>query len=192
MDYPNYTLYIESSAENQLYASEVAFTVGKIKPAHIAYINTPVAETGLLLSEMVGRMDAFTWNYRLGDWALGELPFATEGSKEVFKMPQIPSIQPLLLTGTANFVAKDVASARVNGSVPVPWITKNVSGSTLSVVYPVPAGVGEAVTRVELLDAEGETLTDSTVYIPLLSETWIKHTIPVKEGVTGDGGQADS
>ena len=82
VDYLNYTLYIESSGKNQLYASEVAFTIGKIKPAHIVYVNTPVIETGLLLSEAVERMDAFTWNYRLGAWALGELPFATEGNKE--------------------------------------------------------------------------------------------------------------
>jgi len=189
VDYPNYTLCIESSGKNQFYASEVAFTIGKIKPAHIVYINTPVIETRLLLSEAAERMDAFTWNYRLGAWPLGTLPFATEGNKEMMKMPEVPSIQPLLLTGTAKFVASDVAAARVNGETVVTAITKSVTGSTLSVVYLVPAGVGEAVTRAELLNKDGETLTDSTVYIPLLSETWIKHTIPVKEGVAEDGGQ---
>lgn len=189
VDYPNYALYIESSGKNQLYASEVAFTIGKIKPAHIVYVNTPVVETGLLLSETVERMDAFTWNYRLGAWALGGLPFATEGDKEMMKMPEIPSIQPVLLTGTAKFAASAVASARVNGEIPVTAIAKSVTGSTLSVVYQVPDEVEEAVTRVELLDADGGALTDSTVYIPLLSETWIKHTIPVKEGVVEDGGQ---
>lgn len=188
VDYLNYTLYIESSGKNQLYASEVAFTIGKIKPAHIVYVNTPVIETGLLLSEAVERMDAFTWNYRLGAWALGELPFATEGNKEMMKMPEIPSIQPPLLIGTTKFAASEVASARVNGDVPVMAIAKSITGSTLSVVYPVPAGVGEAVTRVELLDKDGAVLTDSAVYIPLLSETWIKHTIPVKEGAVSDGG----
>lgn len=192
VDYPNYTLYIESSRKNQLYTSEVAFTIGKIKPAHIVYINIPVIETGMLFSETVERMDAFTWNYRLGTWALGMLPFATEGNKEMMKMPEVLSIQPPLLTGTAEFAAAQVASARVNGDIPVTAIAKSVTGSTLSVVYPVPAGVEEAVTRVELLDQDGTALTDSTVYIPLLSETWIKHTIPVKEGVANNGGQSDS
>ena len=32
VDYPNYTLYIESSAQNQSYATEVAFTINRIKP----------------------------------------------------------------------------------------------------------------------------------------------------------------
>lgn len=103
-------------------------------------------------------------------------------------MPEIPSIQPPLLIGTTKFAASEVASARVNGDVPVMAIAKSITGSTLSVVYPVPAGVGEAVTRVELLDKDGAVLTDSAVYIPLLSETWIKHTIPVKEGAASDGG----
>lgn len=189
VDYPNYTIYIESSGKNQLYASEVAITIGKIKPAHIVYVNTPVIETGLLLSETLEQMDDFTWNYHLGTWALGELPFATEGNKEMMKMPETPSIQPVLLKRAANFVAKDVAAARVNGNIIITALAKSIAGSTLSVVYPAPAEAGEAVTKVELLDAEGTVLTDSTVYIPLLTETWIKHTIPVKEGVTGDGGE---
>ncbi len=191
-DYPNYTLYIESSGKDQAYASEVAFTVGKIKPAHIVYVNTPVVETGVLLSETVDRMDGFTWNYRLGSWALGKLPFATEGNKEMMKMPETHSIQPVLLAGTAKFVAGDVAAARVNGNIPVAAISKSVADSTLSVVYPAPAGVGEAITRVELLGRDGTVLTDSTVYIPILSETWIKHTIPVKEGAADDGRREDS
>ena len=37
MDYPNYTLYIESTAKNQSYATEVAYTINKIKPAHLEY-----------------------------------------------------------------------------------------------------------------------------------------------------------
>lgn len=192
VDYPNYTLYIESSGKDQAYTSEVAFTIGKIKPAHIVYVNTPVIETGLVLREAVERMDAFTWNYRPGAWALGELPFATEGNKEMMKMPEIPSIQPPLLIGTARFAASEAASARVNGNIPVAAISKSVTDSTLSVVYPVPAGAGEAVTRVELLDKDGTVLTDSTVYIPILSETWIKHTIPVKEGAEDDGGREAS
>lgn len=192
VDYPNYTLYIESPGKNQLFASEVAFTIGKIKPAHIVYVNIPVVETGVLLSETVDRMDGFIWNYRLGGWALGELSFATEGNKEMMKMPETHSIQPVLLAGTAKFVAGDVAAARVNGNIPVAAISKSVADSTLSVVYPAPTGVGGAITRVELLGRDGTVLTDSTVYIPILSDTWIKHTIPVKEGVSGNGGQENT
>ena len=77
VDYPNYTLYIESSAQNQNYATEVAFTINRIKPAHIVYVNTPFIRSGLLLSEQIERLIR-TYNYKLGSWALGALPFATE------------------------------------------------------------------------------------------------------------------
>ena len=53
VDYPNYTIYIESSAENQQYAAEVAYTINRTKPAHIVYVNTPYVRTGLLLSETI-------------------------------------------------------------------------------------------------------------------------------------------
>ena len=50
VDYPNYTLYIESAAQNQNYATELAFTINRIKPAHIVWVNAPFVRTGLLLS----------------------------------------------------------------------------------------------------------------------------------------------
>ena len=53
VDYPHYTLYIESSAENQQYATEVAYTIGRIKPAHIVFVNTPYLRAGLLLAEQI-------------------------------------------------------------------------------------------------------------------------------------------
>ena len=47
VDYPNYTLYIESSVENQQWATEVAYTINGVKPAHIVYINRPLVSDAL-------------------------------------------------------------------------------------------------------------------------------------------------
>lgn len=82
VDYPNYTLYIESSAEKQQYATEVAYTVNAIKPAHIVFVNTPYVKTGLLLSESI-ELSQLVYNYRLGAWGLGVSPFASEQSKDL-------------------------------------------------------------------------------------------------------------
>ena len=82
MDYQNYTLYVESSAENQQYAAEVIYTVNSIKPAHIVFVNTPYVQTGILLSETI-ELSQRKWNYSLGGWFLGVLPFASEVSKGV-------------------------------------------------------------------------------------------------------------
>lgn len=186
VDYPNYTIYIESSAENQQYASEVAYTINRTKPAHIVYVNTPYVRTGLLLSETI-ELSQRIYNYQLGAWGIGVLPFAAEESQGVIKMPETPSIQPALLQDTASFVSGDIASARINGTISIAGLTKTVNGSTLEVTYTVAQSQTEAITSAELLDADGNVLTASTVYVPVSGSTIMKHMIPVAEGVVNSG-----
>lgn len=186
MDYPNYTLYVESSAENQQYAAEVAVTINRIKPAHIVYINTPLLSAGLLLSEQID-LSQRIYNYRLGGWGLGVAPFASETPQGVIKMPETKSIQQKLLEGVAGFVSGDIASARVNGTVTIADLEKRVDGSRLTVTYSVAQDQAAEITQVELLDTDGNVLTASTVYIPVTGSTVLKHTIPVREGVNANG-----
>lgn len=187
VDYPNYTLYIESSAQNQNYAQEVAFTINQIKPAHIVYVNTPFIQSGILLSEQIERLNR-VYNYKLGLWALGQLPFATDQDNEVVKLPETPSIQQTLLTGVANFVSGDVASARINGTISITNLSKSVENNILTITYTVANSQTSEITSVELLDAEGDVLTSSTVYVPVGDTIVMKHTIPVSEGVVQSGG----
>lgn len=186
VDYPHYTLYIESSAENQQYATEVAYTIGRIKPAHIVFVNTPYLRAGLLLAEQI-EYSELRYNYRLGAWGMGVLPFASEQPQGVMKMPDTPSIQEALLAGTANFVAADIAKARLNGTILIDMLNKEVDGSTLTITYSVPMEQVQEITKVELLDSTGTVLTASTVYVPVDASTIIKHTIPVAEGVASNG-----
>lgn len=186
VDYPNYTLYIESAAQNQNYATELAFTINRIKPAHIVWVNSPFVRTGLLLSETISSAQR-TYNYKLGSWELGLLPFATDGPEGVIKMPETPSIQQALLTGVANFVSGDVASARVNGTISIADLAKSVEGAELTVTYTVLPSQTTEITSLELLDGEGNVLTSSTVYIPVTTNVVMKHIIPVAEGVASNG-----
>ena len=187
VDYPNYTLYIESSAQNQNYAQEVAFTINRIKPAHIVYVNTPFIQSGILLSEQIERLIR-TYNYKLGSWALGALPFATDGENEVVKLPETPSIQQALLTGVADFVSGDVASARINGTISITALSKSVSGNILTITYTVANTQTTEISAAELLDGDGNVLTSSQVYVPVGDSIVMKHTIPVNEGVIANGG----
>lgn len=187
VDYPNYTLYIESSAQNQNYAQEVAFTINQIKPAHIVYVNTPFIQSGILLSEQIERLNR-VYNYKLGLWALGQLPFATDQDNEVVKLPETPSIQQTLLTGVANFVSGDVASARINGTISITSLSKSVENNILTITYTVANSQTTEITSVELLDGDGNVLTSSTVYVPVGDTIVMKHTIPVSEGVVQSGG----
>ena len=180
LDYPNYAIYVESSAENQQYATEVAYTIGQVKPAHIVYVNTPYTRSGLLVSETI-ELSERLYNYNLGSWGIGVQPFASESSKGVIKMPNMPSVQPAMLADVAGFMATDIASARINGSITVSELNKEVDGSTLTVTYTVVGA--EAVTSAELLDSSGTVLTSSTVYVPVAGSTVMKHILPVAEGV---------
>ena len=186
VDYPNYTLYIESSAQNQNYAQEVAFTINRIKPAHIVYVNTPFIQSGLLLSEQIERLNR-VYNYQLGLWELGRFPFAADQDSEVIKLPETPSIQTALLTGVADFVSGDVASARINGTISITNLSKSVENSVLTVTYTVSGSQTTEITTVELLDAEENVLTSSAVYVPVENTVVMKHTIPVEEGVISNG-----
>ena len=186
VDYPNYTIYIESSASNQAYASEVAVTMNTIKPAHMVYRNTPLVVSNILMSETI-EMVRRVYNYRLGGWGLGVSPFASELSQGVIKMPTLSSITGELLDDAANAVSDDITYARINGNTLISSLNKSVSGSAVTVTYDVTEEHSSGYVRlVELLDSSQNTLTVFPVYVPVSQGTTFKHTINVAEGVTSN------
>ena len=186
VDYSNYTLYIQSSASNQVYADEVAYTIGKMKPAHIVYINNPYTRDGILLSEIVSVTNSF-WNYALGKWVLGAQPFETDISTKVVKSAVMPSIQQQLLSGVANFVSGDIASVLINGSISISDLTKSVESNTLTITYTVTESQTQEITSYALLNSSGETLSTQQIYVPVQTSVFMTHTIPVAEGVANNG-----
>ena len=138
VDYPNYTLYILSSAENQSYATEVSYTVGRIKPAHMVFINQPFVANKLTLGEAVA-LSALVWQYRLGSWGLGLTPFVLTEDKEVVVVPSNASVQQELLEDTAKAIPPNVASARINGSIVISSLDRTTVGNVAQVQYTVTA-----------------------------------------------------
>lgn len=183
VDYPNYTLYIESSSENQQYYNEVLYTINKIKPAHIVYINKPVTTSAMTIDESVELTD-LVWNYKLGSWALGVNPFATSTTKEVLVVPAQESIQQQLLNSTAASVVDIVASARVNGTVTISALTKETETNTAVIQYTVTEEQAATVTQLELLDSNGNVLTTSPVYVPITGQAVFTHYLPIEEATT--------
>lgn len=182
VDYPNYTLYIEASAEAQPYFLEVSALLSIIKPCHIVYISRPRLDAALCLAERVDRME-LTYNYIQGAWSLGEKPFLSILEREVLKLEAMPSIRQALLEQTAAFVAEDVASARINGRIVITALTCMSNGNTGSILYQVRREQTEAVEQVELLDKSGGVLCASKVYLPLTEDVMaLRHNFIVKEG----------
>lgn len=182
MDYPNYTLYIESSVENQQFATEVSFTIGKIKPAHIVYINKPYVVTGITLDESVALSEE-VWNYKLSSWGLGINPFASNNTLEVVVMPGSGSIQDIFLNKTAAEIIGIVSKARINGSIVISDLSKSAQDNKAVISYSVESSQTGTVTKIELLDASDNVLTVSPVYVPITDETMFTHNIPVEEAV---------
>lgn len=182
VDYPNYTLYIEAAVEDQQYFSEMSITMDIIKPCHIVYISRPRVAASILLSEEIVRLRG-QYNYVLGGWSLGLKPFYSGDTEEMIKMAAQPSIQPALLNQTASFVAEDIKSVRVNGSILITALSKSTVGNMVSVGYRVQREQTERVDLIELLDVSGAVLTASAVYVPIAEETVaFRHAFIVKEG----------
>lgn len=179
VDYPNYTLYIQSSAENQQWATEISYTINRIKPAHIVFINKPYLSTGITLDEQVS-LSELVWRYNLGYWGLGLNPFVTTETKEVITTLSQLSIKSEMLNDTASAIAENVAKARINGEVIVS-VSKSVKNNAAEILYTVNADMTSAVTKVELLDSENNVLTESPVYVPIADTSVFTHTIPVEE-----------
>ena len=185
IDYPNYTLYVESSAENQEWFHEILVTITKLKPANIIFINRPLVYEEIRAGESIN-LTQVNFNYRLGStWILGLKPFTSLDDMGVIKMATAPSIKQDLLNRMATFAASDIADVRINGLFMVPVIiTKAAVNNLVTVEYEISEtdGIPE-ITQIELLDSVGTVLADSTVYVPVLERVLLKHNILIKEGV---------
>ena len=116
VDNENYTLYIESSAEDQKWFQEISITVNNTKPANIIFINRPLVVHGVLTNETIN-LKELVWNYRLGTiWKLGDKPFISYNNKGVIVLATTPSIQQAMLNKLATFSATEIAKVRINGT----------------------------------------------------------------------------
>lgn len=182
IDFENYTLYVESSATNQNWHHEIEFTINRIKPCNLVFINKPLIMTDVVANETIASAVKH-YNYVLGRWPLGQKPFVSIDPEEVVKMPNVKSINPNLLTDVAAFSATDIVAVRLNGSVKLSdFITKAGQDTSTVVEYEVKPAQAREITRIELLGAGDRVLTSSAVYIPVTEAVICRHAINFKEG----------
>lgn len=184
MDYDDYTLYIESSAEEQYWAEEIYITVNRLKPANIVFINKPLIVYNSNISEEI-ELTKTIYNYKLGTtWALGRNPFGVFESGGVMKMATSPSIQNSFLNDIATFSALDIDNVLVNDTEEISTFSTREADANVAIIeYTIPTSLGiSTVTNIKLRDTENTVLTNSTVYIPILEDVIVKHKLIVKEG----------
>ena len=182
VDYANRTLYIESFVVNQQWFNELRITINRIKPCNLVFVNKPLIMADVVANETI--VSATRHHaYVLGQWQLGQEPFATTDSEEVIKLPSVNSINPNLLADVASFSATDVVAVRLNGSVKLSnFTTKAGQGTTTIVEYEVKPAQAHEITQIELLGTGDRVLTASSVYIPVTETVICKHAINFKEG----------
>ena len=182
VDYANRTLYIESFVVNQQWFNELRITINRIKPCNLVFVNKPLIMADVVANETIVSATQH-YNYILGQWQLGQEPFATTDSEEVIKLPSVNSINPNLLADVASFSATDVVAVRLNGSVKLSnFTTKAGQGTTTIVEYEVKPAQAHEITQIELLGTGDRVLTASSVYIPVTETVICKHAINFKEG----------
>lgn len=182
VDYANRTLYIESFVVNQQWFNELRITINRIKPCNLVFVNKPLIMTDVVANETIVSATQH-YNYILGQWQLGQEPFATTDPEEVIKLPSVNSINPNLLADVASFSATDVVAVRLNGSVKLSnFTTKAGQGTTTIVEYEVKPAQASEITQIELLGTGDRVLTASAVYIPVTEAVICKHSINFKEG----------
>lgn len=182
VDYANRTLYIESFVVNQQWFNELRITINRIKPCNLVFVNKPLIMADVVANETIVSA-AQHYNYILGQWQLGQEPFATTDSEEVIKLPIAKSINPNLLADIASFSATDVVAVRLNGSVKLSnFTTKAGQGTATIVEYEVKPAQASEITQIELLGTGDRVLTASAVYIPVTEAVICKHSINFKEG----------
>lgn len=185
IDYHNYTLYVESSAVNQIWFHEILVTINRLKPVNIVFTNKPFVAAKIHVSENIN-LTQVSFNYKVGTtWVLGQKPFTSLENMGVIKMASVPSIKQEMLNSIAEFTSSDIAKVRVNESLIIADFTiKESTQNIVTIEYQIAleSGITE-ITKVELLDVVDNVLTSSLVYVPILESIILKHTIQIKEGV---------
>lgn len=183
VDYPNYTLYVQSTALDQNWYNELEFTINSIKPANIVFTNNPLLNHHVLLSETVD-WSRYVNNYVMDQWVLGAKPFISIEQQGEIVMAGQRSIQDVLLEDVAGFIITDIVDAYINNTTVITdFITKQTDGTQAIIEYNITPAMTSTISNIKLRGVGGKVLTDSNVYIPVTNVVRTKHTIPVSEGV---------
>lgn len=184
IDFSTYTLYVESSANNQIWFEEIIITMSNLKPANIVFINQPLITQGLVMSEEMS-YSTMQYNYVLGvSWVLGAKPFLSYIDKGAIKLSNVSSLQSSLFNDVADFTASDIASVLLNDSIDISsFVTKQASANLVDIEYNVSTSQVQSITNIKLKNSSGEVLSEAVVYVPLLEDVLMKHTITVKEDI---------
>ncbi|GAA3410383.1 ketopantoate hydroxymethyltransferase [Paenibacillus hodogayensis] len=92
-------------------------------------------------------------------------------------------IEPNYLAELTAYTNAKIAKVVLNGGAYTieQFDLKQVAANLLTMEYRVPAGAVTDITRIELMSANGQLISANNVYVPITTETILKHTVKVLE-----------
>ncbi|GMX63207.1 hypothetical protein Elgi_00570 [Paenibacillus elgii] len=91
-------------------------------------------------------------------------------------------IPTTFLSELAQFTNTQIAKVVLNGSYEInTFRIKKVEAGIVELEYMIPAGSVAEVTLIELKSSKGQVVSANEAYVPITSDTVIRHTVTVKE-----------
>ena len=184
-DKDEFTLYIESSASDQQWATELSITINSIKPANIVYVNVPAIFNGMYVNSKSGYSQN-TANYVSGLWVVGQkniVSFTDKGDIVMATtLTMTDTMMELMLVQLKDDI---VADFYLNDSVVKPAV-KTINSATNQLVSTCDLLASDGITdltKVVLRNASGEALDIHNVSVPVIDGITLKHTLTIGEGV---------
>lgn len=184
-DKDEFTLYIESSASDQQWATELSITINSIKPANIVYVNVPAIFNSIYVNSKSGYSQN-TANYVSGLWIVGEKNIVSYSDKgDIVMATTLTMTDTMMELMLVQLKDEIVADFYFNDSVVKPAV-KTINSATNQLVSTCDLLASDGITeltKVVLRNASGEALDVHNVSVPVLDGITLKHTLTIGEGV---------
>lgn len=183
VDFNAYTLYIQGLTLDINWYFALSSLIHRVKPANIVYVYQPLLSQRVLVNETISSSKS-VWEYKLGQWRLGEFAFYEAEDLEVYKLAATSSITAKLLNLSATAAMNAVHHVVLNGDIVINTFTvKSVTTDTVTVEFIVPVTEDLYLTSCVIYNASNEALSSSEFVIPTGENTQFKVLWNFKEGV---------
>lgn len=183
VDFNAYTLYIQGLTLDINWYFALSTLIHRVKPANIVYVYQPLLSQRILANETILSSKS-VWEYKLGQWRLGEFAFYEAEDLEVYKLAATSSITAKMLNLSATAAMNMVDHVVLNGDITINTFTvKSVTTDTLSLEFIVPVTEDPYLTSCVIYNASNEALSSSEFVIPTGENTQFKVLWNFKEGV---------
>lgn len=174
-------LTIETSAINENWYYEIFETVNIVKPVNMQFILKPTLIINVCMTEMLS-YSTMIWNYRLGKWRLGRLPFITKKDNTELSMKggEGVAIKSGLVAVLNQAVLNATSKILINDSIEINEIESKIIGNDAIIEYRVSKEPLSEINNIKTLTADNTMLTNNDVYIPLIEDVSMKHKFGFK------------